>query len=103
MTDAPSRARRMRENLTERRERHLRRGRLHRILFVIAGIIVTLAGLAMLVTPGPAFVIIPIGLAMLALEFKWADNIQQTGEWSDFTLNGDSAPNDRFNYRAELE
>ena len=37
------------------------------------------------------------------IDFKWADNIQQTGEWSDFTLNGDVAPNDRFNYRALLE
>jgi len=36
------------------------------------------------------------------LDFKWADNIQQTGEWSDFTLNGDAAPNDRFNFRAIL-
>jgi hypothetical protein len=34
------------------------------------------------------------------IEFKWADNIRQTGEWSDFTLNGDVAPNDRFNYYA---
>ena len=34
------------------------------------------------------------------LDFKWADNIQQTGDWSDFTLNGDVAPDDRFNYRA---
>jgi hypothetical protein len=34
------------------------------------------------------------------IDFKWADNLQQTGEWSDFTLNGDAAPNDRFNYRA---
>jgi len=34
------------------------------------------------------------------LDFKWADNIQQTGDWSDFTLNGDAAPDDRFNYRA---
>ena len=34
------------------------------------------------------------------IDFKWADNIQQTGEWSDFTLNGDVAPNDRFNFRA---
>ena len=31
------------------------------------------------------------------LDFKWADNIQQTGEWSDFMLNGDAAPNDHFN------
>ncbi len=37
------------------------------------------------------------------LDFKWADNIQQTGDWSDFTLNGDVAPNDRYNYRAILE
>jgi hypothetical protein len=37
------------------------------------------------------------------LDFKWADNVQQTGEWSDFTLNGDAAPNNRFNYRAVLE
>ncbi len=32
-------------------------------------------------------------------DFKWADHIQQTGEASDFTLHGDAAPNDRFNYR----
>ena len=43
-----------------------------------------------------------IGLSTLpaAIDFKWADNLQQTGDWSDFTLNGDAAPNDRFNYRA---
>lgn len=34
------------------------------------------------------------------LDFKWADNLQQTGDWSDFTLNGDAAPNDRFKFRA---
>jgi hypothetical protein len=37
------------------------------------------------------------------IDFKWADNIQQTGEWSDFTLNGDVAPNDRFNFRASFK
>lgn len=36
------------------------------------------------------------------IDFKWADNIQQTGDADDFTLNGDVAPNDRFNYRAKL-
>ncbi len=40
--------------------------------------------------------------AQIAIDFKWADNIQQTGEASDFTLNGDAAPNDRFNFRAKL-
>jgi outer membrane protein assembly factor BamA len=34
------------------------------------------------------------------LDFKWADNCLQAGDWTDFTLNGDAAPNDRFNYRA---
>jgi len=37
-----------------------------------------------------------------AIDFKWADNIQQTGDWSDFTINGDAAPNDRYNYRAKF-
>ena len=36
----------------------------------------------------------------VGFDFKWADNIAESGEWSDFTLNGDAAPNDRFNYRA---
>jgi uncharacterized protein (TIGR02611 family) len=40
--------------------------------FGIAGSVVLLAGVIMLVTPGPAFVLIPIGLAMLSLEFAWA-------------------------------
>ena len=31
-----------------------------------------LAGLAMLVLPGPAFVVIPAALAILAIEFVWA-------------------------------
>ena len=33
-------------------------------------------------------------------DFKWADNIRQTGAWIDFTRNGDAAPNDRYNFRA---
>jgi hypothetical protein len=36
------------------------------------------------------------------IDFKWADNIAQTGDASDFTLNGDAAPDDRFNYRANI-
>ena len=36
------------------------------------------------------------------IDFKWADNIAQSGEPSDFTLNGDAAPDDRSNYRAKV-
>ena len=70
-----SRAQRMKERLAERREAHVRRSRMYRTGFAIVGATVTLAGIAMLVTPGPAFVVIPIGLAMLALEFAWAERL----------------------------
>ena len=42
-------------------------------MFVAAGALVTLGGVAMLALPGPAFVVIPIGLTMLAMEFMWAE------------------------------
>jgi uncharacterized protein (TIGR02611 family) len=65
----------MRERLAERRRAHARRGRVYRVVFALAGAAVTLAGVAMLVLPGPAFVVIPVGLAMLALEFTWAERM----------------------------
>ncbi|MBA2342133.1 MAG: TIGR02611 family protein [Thermoleophilaceae bacterium] len=57
------------------KERHLEHGRIYRGAFVLAGVIVTLMGLAMLLLPGPAFLVIPIGLAILALEFAWAESL----------------------------
>ena len=38
----------------------------------IVGVSVLLLGVVMLVAPGPAFIVIPAGLAILALEFVWA-------------------------------
>jgi uncharacterized protein (TIGR02611 family) len=43
-----------------------------RIVIAIVGMTVLLFGLALTVLPGPAFVVIPIGLAILATEFAWA-------------------------------
>jgi uncharacterized protein (TIGR02611 family) len=63
------------EKLEARRATHRERGRLFRIAFGIVGVLVLVAGLVMLVTPGPAFVLIPIGLAMLSLEFVWAERL----------------------------
>jgi uncharacterized protein (TIGR02611 family) len=63
------------EKLEARRATHRERGRLFRIGFGIVGSLVTLGGVIMLVTPGPAFVLIPIGLAMLSLEFVWAERL----------------------------
>ncbi len=73
MTQEPSYAARIAERLHERRESHRKRSKLYRAVFVLAGLAVTAAGIAMLVLPGPALVVIPIGLAMLALEFDWAE------------------------------
>ncbi len=44
-----------------------------RIAVFIAGSVVLLAGVAMLVLPGPGIVVIIGGLAILATEFVWAE------------------------------
>jgi len=43
-----------------------------RAIKIVVGFTVLLAGLAMTVLPGPAIVVIPAGLAILATEFLWA-------------------------------
>jgi uncharacterized protein (TIGR02611 family) len=43
-----------------------------RFIVLVVGGTVLLLGAIMVVTPGPAFVVIPIGLAILAVEFAWA-------------------------------
>jgi uncharacterized protein (TIGR02611 family) len=63
------------ERLRERREEHRARSRIIRALYIVVGLTVLLGGLIMLVTPGPAFVLIPIGLAVLSLEFTWAERL----------------------------
>ena len=63
------------ERLGERRVRHRQRGRLYRIAFAVAGVAVLLAGIAMLVLPGPGMLVTAAGLAILALEFAWAERL----------------------------
>ena len=46
-----------------------------RLVIVVTGFTVLLAGLAMIVLPGPAIIIIPAGLGILATEFIWARNL----------------------------
>jgi tellurite resistance protein TerC len=43
-----------------------------RIVLTIVGFTVLAIGIAMLVLPGPAFVVIPVGLGILGLEYAWA-------------------------------
>jgi uncharacterized protein (TIGR02611 family) len=63
------------EKLEARRETHRERHLAFRLGFGAVGALILLAGLVMLVTPGPAFVLIPIGLAMLSMEFVWAERL----------------------------
>ena len=66
------------DRLEERREHHREHGTLYRVVYAVAAFTVLLAGVAMLVLPGPALAVIPIGLAMLALEFAWAEEMLET-------------------------
>ena len=43
-----------------------------RLAVLVIGSTVLLGGVALLVLPGPAFIVIPIGLAILSTEFVWA-------------------------------
>ena len=43
-----------------------------RIAIGIVGGSVLVIGVAMIVLPGPAFIVIPVGLGILGLEFAWA-------------------------------
>jgi uncharacterized protein (TIGR02611 family) len=43
-----------------------------RVIVSVVGATVLLTGIALLVLPGPALVVIPVGLAILATEYAWA-------------------------------
>jgi hypothetical protein len=43
-----------------------------RIVVAVVGGTLVLIGVVMIVAPGPAFVVIPLGLGVLAIEFSWA-------------------------------
>lgn len=46
-----------------------------RYLKIFSGIVVLIIGIAMIILPGPAFIVIPIGLGILATELKWAQKL----------------------------
>ena len=46
-----------------------------RVGIAVVGGAVTLIGIALIVLPGPAIVVIPLGLSILATEFVWANRL----------------------------
>jgi hypothetical protein len=55
------------------------RPRLRRFLIGAIGFSVVLIGLVMIVLPGPAFIMVPLGVAILASEFAWARRVWRRG------------------------
>jgi len=56
-----------------------------RLIVGVIGFTVLVFGIMLTVLPGPAFIVIPLGLAILATEFAWARRLlkkvkQQIGE-----------------------
>ncbi|PKN16685.1 MAG: hypothetical protein CVU66_00040 [Deltaproteobacteria bacterium HGW-Deltaproteobacteria-23] len=46
-----------------------------RLIAIVVGFTVLAAGVAMILLPGPAIIVIPLGLTILATEFIWARTI----------------------------
>ena len=53
--------------------RTLRKAR--RVIIAAIGLTVLVLGITMIVLPGPAVVVIPVGLGILATEFVWAQRL----------------------------
>lgn len=69
------------ERETGRRERtdeEAKRNILLRLVVIVVGGVVLLAGLLMLVFPGPGIIVSLVGLGILAREFEWADRMMRT-------------------------
>ena len=50
-----------------------------RLIVAVFGATILLIGVALIVLPGPAFIVIPLGLAILASEFAWARRLIRRG------------------------
>jgi uncharacterized protein (TIGR02611 family) len=53
-------------------------GQAKRLVAIVIGFTILAAGIAMIILPGPAVLVIPIGLAILATEFIWARKLLVT-------------------------
>ena len=63
------------EGLQERRARHKERHHLIRVAAAIGGFLVVLLGIVLIPLPGPGLLVVAVGLAVLALEFAWAEHL----------------------------
>lgn len=75
----PGRRHRARSALAARRERlrgDARKERVYRVVVGVLGASVVLVGLALVPLPGPGWLVVFLGLAVLGSEFRWARRLQ---------------------------
>jgi uncharacterized protein (TIGR02611 family) len=65
------------ERLRDQREAHRDRHIIVRIAFGVAGFTLLAVSGALLVLPGPALAVLPVALAILSLEFLWAERLME--------------------------
>ena len=75
------------------------RSRLRRFLIGAIGFSVVLIGLVMIVLPGPAIIIVPLGFAILASEFAWARRVWRRGTILVSRIRGKSVPEEPVEMR----
>jgi len=76
----------MLKKLQERKERHKERSKIYRVGNVIVGAVLVLGGIVLSGpgVPGPGFVVILLGLGLLALEFEPAERLlEKVIIWAD--------------------
>jgi hypothetical protein len=54
--------------------------RIRKIVVAAIGGTIVAVGIVLLVLPGPAFIVIPVGLIVLATEFAWAGHVLRRGK-----------------------
>ena len=63
------------DGLRARKERHKQRNRLYRIGVVAVGFLLVALGIVLVPLPGPGWLIVALGLGLLALEFDRAERL----------------------------
>jgi uncharacterized protein (TIGR02611 family) len=85
--EAPQPSGRVRKRAKVTREQIRRRRTLdvtYRVFVLVIGVLVALAGVAMLVLPGPGWLVIILGVAILATEYAWAHRLlQRVKDWAE--------------------
>ncbi len=74
-----------------------------RLVVFVIGMLVLLIGIVMIVTPGPAIVVIPLGLGILATQFAWArrllhefrDRARQLAQSAQKSANSEASTRDK--------